>query len=410
MVGMRLRTWVLGIAMALMTSPLLACPFCEPTPTLRQDMADHVVVAIVELTGGIEATDDEVGTSVFTVKSLLKVYEIQPRVNDEITLPGGSRQPRGTRKLMMARRLGKTAVRLDWDRSFDIDDARLKYITDAPRDDASSTQQLAYFLKHLEHRDFFIGNDAFAEFTNVKFEDIFALRDQLPRDQLREWLFGMKTPAPRRGLYGMLLGLCGDQSDARLLEAKVLEPTQELRLGIDGMMGGYLWIKGEAALQKIDAAKFVSLNSSGAETEASRSETYSALQAIRFMWQYGSERISRDRLSQSMRLLLDRPEFAAVAITDLARWKDWSILDRVLDIALSETTEKQLQTAACKFVWQCSQDIPKSELKTAQSKHVERSRVGLLRIQAANPQLAQLIEDMHRSLQNAKAESTSKVQ
>lgn len=398
-----LKTCLLVIATTFCASVAQACPFCEPIPTLRQDIEDHVAVVIVELTGGEDATEDEPGTSVYTVRSTIKTYEGQTRLNDEITLPGASSKPRGSRKLMMARRLGTNVVRLDWNRSFDIDDTRLKYVTNTPSGDADKSQQLVYFLKYLEHPDAFISNDAFAEFTNVRFEDIHAIREQLPRDQLRDWVFGEKPALEiRRGLYGMFLGLCGDQQDAQRLENFVLAPVKELRLSADGMMGGYLWLKGEAGLAKLDANKFTLNSPEQNETATTPSETYSALQALRFMWQYGGERIPRERLKQSIRLLLDRPVFVEVAITDLSRWKDWTVLERVTAMALNPATEPRLRAAASRFVWQCSRDIPKTEDKLPA--HVVDSRAALLRIQAANPELKTLLENLDKDVRTAKGD------
>ena len=42
--------------------------------------------------------------------------------------------------------------------------------------------------------------------------------------------------------------------------------------------------------------------------------------------------VPRERLLASMRLLLDNPEFADQVIPDLARWEDWSVLDRLVEM------------------------------------------------------------------------------
>jgi hypothetical protein len=54
------------------------------------------------------------------------------------------------------------------------------------------------------------------------------------------------------------------------------------------------------------------------------------MQALRVMWTDGGDRIPRERLRQSMRLVLDQPDVANKAITDLARWEDWSIQNRLM--------------------------------------------------------------------------------
>jgi hypothetical protein len=107
------------------------------------------------------------------------------------------------------------------------------------------------------------------------------------------------------------------------MEQRVVNKGEdEFRLGIDGVMGGYLLLKGPAGLDVVDKAKFL-------DKKVPFSETYAALQALRFMWQYGDDRISKERLRASMRLLLDRPELSDIVIADLARWKDWTVQDRL---------------------------------------------------------------------------------
>jgi hypothetical protein len=57
------------------------------------------------------------------------------------------------------------------------------------------------------------------------------------------------------------------------------------------------------------------------------------------MWRYSEGRIEKSRLRASMRILLDRPELADLVIADLARWKDWEIQDRLMDIYISSITK-----------------------------------------------------------------------
>ena len=44
----------------------------------------------------------------------------------------------------------------------------------------------------------------------------------------------------------------------------------------------------------------------------------------------GTERISRERACESMRLLLNDPELDDLVIADLTRWQDWSVQDQVM--------------------------------------------------------------------------------
>ena len=122
-----------------------------------------------------------------------------------------------------------------------------------------------------------------------------------------------------------MTGLCGKEEDADYLKSRLLEPVEGFRLGIDGMMGGYLLLAGEKGLQVLEDAKL-------RNKTVPFSETYATMQALRFMWTYGDEHISKDRLRQSMRIILDRPELADLVIVDLGRWQDWSVSDRLMEL------------------------------------------------------------------------------
>ena len=115
------------------------------------------------------------------------------------------------------------------------------------------------------------------------------------------------------------------------------------------------------------------------------SETYAAMQALRFMWKYSEGRIEKDRLRASMRILLDRPELADLVIADLARWKDWGVQDRLMELyvlALSsaqdendDTPEADLQKAL-----ECiAKRDPKMKVEVAESFNVPSIKRAIVR-------------------------------
>jgi hypothetical protein len=127
--------------------------------------------------------------------------------------------------------------------------------------------------------------------------------------------------------------MAGGEKDAEILAKKISEPTKDFRLGIDGVISGYLMMTGEEGLEMVENTKLKK------SADVPFSETYAALQAVRFMWTYGEGKISKDRLRASMRILLDRPELADLVIADLARWQDWSVQDRLMELYGSEGYE-----------------------------------------------------------------------
>ena len=196
----------------------------------------------------------------------------------------------------------------------------------APTPEVPAAKRLTYFVRFLEFPDQLVSNDAYAEFANAPYKDIAAVASKLPHEKIRQWIVRPETPQPRLGLYGMMLGLCGDNHDAtapgrqdfaedRGLPHRHRRP--DLRLSVAD--------RDRPGLEHIDEWKFK-------DRKVPFSETYAAMMGLRFMWQYASGRIPNERLMQSMRILLDRPELADLVIADLARWNDWSVQDRLMDI------------------------------------------------------------------------------
>ena len=166
--------------------------------------------------------------------------------------------------------MGSKGVSIDWGSPLEVTETGFNYISQAPSPEVPTTKRLEYFVRFLEYPDQMIGTDAYGEFANAPYKDITAL-------------------------------------------------------GVDGLMSGYLLLTGEKGLDLIDKTKL-------SNRDVPFSETYAAMQALRFMWRYAEGRIEKERLRQSMRILLDRPELTDLVIADLARWKDWSVQDRLMSI------------------------------------------------------------------------------
>ncbi|MFO1019643.1 MAG: hypothetical protein U0903_02910 [Planctomycetales bacterium] len=236
---------------------------------------------------------------------------------------------------------------------------------------------MSYYLKYLENPDTTIANDAFAEFANAQYKDVAALKKEMSPEKLRSWIGNKDVPQTRLGLYGMMLGLCGQDQDAKLLEKKITENTDEFRLGIDGIMGGYLLLTKDQGLSVIENSKFV-------DSKVPFSETFAAMQAIRFIWTYGDGTISPDRLRQSMRMLLERPELTDLVIADLARWKDWSIMSKLMGMYGQGAFDiPSIKRAIVRYMLVCSKDIPK-EKDAKPGPHVALARKNLEELRAAD--------------------------
>ena len=315
----------LGLSLlALGAAQAWCCPFCSaPSLTLCEQLNMSDAAVLVQWEKG-EAADREKGFAGSTEYAVLKV------VHDS----SGTLQPGGKVKLDRYRAskagdmfllLGTKTTELEWGSPLEVTETSFNYITQAPSKETPAAKRLAYFVKFLEFSDHIVADDAYGEFANAQYKDIVSVKDQFPREKLRQWLANPQTVPSRLGLYGLMLGLGGTAEDAEYLKGRLLEPVEGFRLGIDGMMGGYLLLAGDKGLDTLDEAKL-------RNKKVAFSETYATMQALRFMWTYGDEKIAKDRLRQSMRIILDRPELADLVIVDLGRWEDWSVSDRLMEM------------------------------------------------------------------------------
>lgn len=343
-----LKTWrfMTAAASALLLYTTLAvpaarsCPFCSaPSLTLAEQMAQADAAVLVQWVGGKKATDKTAGETVYEIRQVVRNYKDELKVEDRITLPRYRESKVGDLFLLV----GSKGTSIEWASPLEVTETSFNYIAQAPSPEVPVAKRLEYYVKFLEYPDQMISNDAYGEFANAPYADITTLADSLPRKKIRGWIVDKDTPATRMGLYGLLIGLCGTDEDARIIEARILEETDEFRLGIDGLMSGYLLLTGEKGLSVLDEHKLKN-------RDVPFSETYAAMQALRFMWKYAEGRIEKPRLRASMRILLDRPELADLVIADLARWKDWEIQDRLMAIYIQAlaSAESKSEDAASK--------------------------------------------------------------
>ena len=297
------------------------CPFCSaPSLTLSEQLTQADAAVLALWVDGKMPTEKSAGTTTYSIVEVSRGPK-DLKKDDKITVP----RYRAGKKGDLFMLFGTKDKEIDWSSPLEVTETTYQYIVQAPSPESPTTKRLEYFLKFLEYSDQLVSNDAYGEFANAPYEDIVKVKGKMDREKIRKWIANSETSPTRMGLYGLLLGLCGNEKDALLMRGKIEEETQDFRLGIDGLISGYLLLTGEKGLESIDKSKL-------SNKKAPFSETYAAMQALRFMWTYGNGRISKERLRQSMRELLDRPELADLVIADLARWEDWSLQDRLMKL------------------------------------------------------------------------------
>ncbi len=315
----------LAISVAVVSVPRasVACPFCfgslQLTLRERIDTSDATVIVCWK-SGEPGDLGREIPAS--TTFEIIEVPRGDLVVGTPLSIPRFQEGRPGDVFLMSGTRLGDA---IKWDRSIPLSAEGLRYVRNLPAATVPVSEQLRYVLRFLESADDTVATDAFTVLAAARYEEMAALRNELPKGKLRRWVYGGGRIKGQLGVYGMLLGLCGDASDRRRLEAILLDTRgpDDFRLGISGVMGGYLLLAKTEGLEVLERRFLIN-------ADASASDRAAAMEALRFIGAYAEECIGKDRLAQAVRQSLETTELPEIAIADLARWQDWSATGRLL--------------------------------------------------------------------------------
>jgi hypothetical protein len=329
------------------------CPICgQPTVTLSERYARADAALLVEWVSARPARDGQPDSTTYEIVEVSRGGTGTWKKGDRLTVEGFHSGKSGSLVFLLGNKTAAGPIK--WDHPpLDVTETGFQYIVQAPGPEAPRVKRLEYFVRFLEFPDVTIANDAFGEFANAPADDIFAVAGKLPREKLRRWLLDEKTPPGRQAGYGLMLGLCGKEADAPLLRERILDDSGERRIGIEGLIVGYLLLTGEEGLQLLEKARLKAVSQEAGEI-------FPVQVALRYFWTYGKGRIPRTRLEEAMRMLVDHPTFAESAITDLARWKDWGIQKRLAELyGTKGYDDERTKTAIIGFMIASTKDVPK---------------------------------------------------
>jgi hypothetical protein len=234
--------------------------------------------------------------------------------------------------------MGVEPPALVWSSPIQLSDKAVAYVKQLGDLPEKGPDRLAFFMKHLEDPDETLARDAYDEFAVAPYEDVRGLESRMDPTQLLAWIENPKVQANRRRLYATMLGVCGTKADAEriaaILEGKGIgEENAEVRSGLDALIACYVTLTGEKGLDLVDK---LFLDRKGRDVPFT--ETYAAVMALRFLGEE-SHIVPRERVLESLRLLLDEPKLADLVIADLARWEDWSVVGRLSELFETATAD-----------------------------------------------------------------------
>lgn len=311
------------------------CPFCTPVaPTFSEEMksTDAVIVAELIKRGKREVASKKIANELgfqstrpsAVGKSDLKIIKVIK--GEKFFKPGDMIQAYVFGDAVKGDKFFVTGVEppaFSWS-TMKASPRVIKYITEIQALPAAGPKRLAYFLGYLEDKEEVLARDAYDEFALAPFTEVSQLKDLIDRKKLRTWIEDADIPASRKGLYYTLLSIAGNHEDAKFLEKLMRSKDDRQKAALDSMIACYITLTGGDGLKTIDELFL-------ANRKASYSDAFAAIAALRF---HGSEAkvLQKKQIVASLRHMLDREDLADLVIPDLARWEDWSVMDKLVKL------------------------------------------------------------------------------
>jgi uncharacterized membrane protein YgcG len=301
-----------------------ACPFCNAqTKTLSEeiDSSDAVVVAklIKGPTKEAIASGNADAESTFEIVQVLKGADIVGKTRQIQVLYFGQ-QPAGTQFLIF----GIDPKKVQWATPNALSTRAVKYVAELAKLPKNGADRLAFFQEYLEDKESLLSTDAYDEFARAPYAEVKELKSRMHHDRLLEWISDRDVPSSRRRLYLTMLGVCGQAGDIALLQNMIKSPERQVRTALDAMVACYLILKGPDGMPLIEDLFLKN-------KDAEYTDTYATIMALRFLGQETTV-VPKQRLLAGLRAMLDRPQLADLVIPDLARWQDWSAMDKLVEL------------------------------------------------------------------------------
>ncbi len=323
-----LTTWVILFHVG----TVAACPFCSAVSmTLSEEMNAADLALLVKLESAetpptdtsadaqASPTPDAEAKTVFTVIEALKGAEHVAGLKQIDVLYFG---PRSADTVFLV--MGNDPPSTSYSTPIPLTERAIAYARELPKLPPSGGERLVFFQGYFEDEEDLLARDAFDEFARAPYADLKAMKDRMHHDKLVAWVGDSQVTASRRRLYLTMLGVCGGPDDVAMLEGLIASNDRDTKTALDAMIACYLTLKGPDGMPLVEEL-FLK------KADAEYTDTYATIMALRF---HGQEEqiIPKERLLEAMRHMLDRPQLADLVIPDLARWQDWTVVDRLVTL------------------------------------------------------------------------------
>ena len=335
-----------------------ACPFCASVGlTFTDQMASKDVVVTAKLLEVPEPDedDDELPRAKFEIVTVFRGKElVKPGMKFKALLVG--RYPVGENFFVM----GVDPPQIKWTTPMKASDRVLEYLGKLDDLPEKGADRLAFFQDFFEDEESILAFDAYDEFAKAPYEDLIALKDRMDREHLVKLINDDKTSPNRRRLYFTMLGVCGTGEDAEMLAELLTSGSRRKMRGLEALIACYLNLKGEDGMDLIQREFFE-------KKDCEFTYTMLAMQALRFHAEE-TDIIPKERIIGAARKVLDNEEARDLVIPDLARWGDWSVMEKLVNIFKNSTEDDSwIRVPIASYLMACPLPEAKTHLKELES-------------------------------------------
>lgn len=333
--------------------PANSCPFCSAvsrTFAEQIDTSDIVVIAALE-TEPDGADVAQLPRAKFKISNVLKGDKIMSTEEEFETVVVSNKHKIGEKFLVM----GNGTDGINWTTPQRVSDTVVQYLEQLDTLPKKGPERLAFFVNYFENDESMLAYDAYDEFARAPYEDVKGLKDVLDKEQLIAWIKDPEVMKSRKRLYYTLLGVSGGgPREIAFLEDIMKSGDRDRQAGLDALIACYLTLTGDKGVPLVEETFLKN-------PDAEYIDVFSTISALRF---HGTEAeiLSRPRIVEALRYVLDRPKMADMVIPDLARWEDWSVMDRLVQMfkECDSDETRWVRTPIISYLQAC----PKPEAKT----------------------------------------------
>lgn len=330
------------------------CPFCASVGlTFTDQMASKDVVVTAELIEIPEPADDdeELPRATFEIIKVFRGKElVKTGMKFKALLIG--RYPVGEKFFVM----GVDPPRINWTTPMKSSDRVLEYLGKLDDLPEKGADRLEFFQDYFEDEESILAFDAYDEFAKAPYEDLINLKDRMDRERLIKLINKDETSPNRRRLYFTMLGVCGKAEDTEMLEGLLTSGSRRQMRGLEALIACYLNLKGEDGMELIQSEFFEN-------RDCEFTYTMLAMQALRFHAEE-TDVVPKERIVAAARKVLDNEEARDLVIPDLARWEDWSVMEKLVKIFKNSTDDDSwIRVPIASYLMVCPLPEAKAHLK-----------------------------------------------